>query len=260
MQIKGFCPIHCVQTTGSLIVRRLHARDKYTFSLLSTDFDDGWWLRLQGLCPGSWRDSYIWGMDLALYRNHFGNEADQGRTLPRAEANALLDSWVLNPRLRLHMEQVGFLMRSWAAEREHEDELGQYRWELAGLLHDADWDQWPQQHCRKIIEELELRRIDPAILHAIASHGPAHFGVEPETRMDKMLYAFDELSGLIHAYSLMRPGGYEGMEVKGVKKRLKEKSFAANVSREEIQDACSRAGIPLEDLAEFIISKQSGVK
>jgi len=74
--------------------------------------------------------------------------------------------------------------------------------------------------------------------------------------MDKMLYAFDELSGLIHAYSLMRPEGYKGMELKGVKKRLKEKSFAANVSREEIQDACDRAGIAIEDLISFIIQHQ----
>lgn len=70
---------------------------------------------------------------------------------------------------------------------------------------------------QKIIAELEQRNIDPEIIHAIASHGPKHFGVEPETKMDKMLYAFDELSGLIHAYSLMRPEGYNGMELKGVK-------------------------------------------
>ena len=75
-----------------------------------------------------------------------------------------------------------------------------------------------------------------------------------------MLYAFDELSGLIHAYSLMRPNGYEGMDVKGVKKRLKEKSFAANVSREEINDALNRAGIALDDLISFIIPRQAEVK
>jgi predicted hydrolase (HD superfamily) len=74
--------------------------------------------------------------------------------------------------------------------------------------------------------------------------------------MDKMLYAFDELSGLIHAYSLMRPGGYDGMDLKGVKKRLKEKSFAANVSRDDIHDACERAGIALDDLVQFIIARQ----
>ena len=135
-------------------------------------------------------------------------------------------------------------------------ELDQHRWYLAGLLHDADWEKWPTTHCRKIVEELEFRNIDPEIIHAIASHGPKYFGVEPVTQMDKMLYAFDELSGLTHAYSLMRPEGYAGMEVKGVKKRLKDKTFAAQVSREDILDACERASIQLDDLIKFVIDHQ----
>jgi predicted hydrolase (HD superfamily) len=196
-------------------------------------------------------------MSLLLNRNTFGNTANRGKTLSKEEANQLLDDWVLNDKLRLHMRQVAHLMKSWAAEKEQLIETDQWRWEMAGLLHDADWDQWPDQHCKKIIEELEKRNIDPEIIRAIASHGPNHFGVEPETKMDKMLYAFDELSGLIHAYSLMRPGAYEGMELKGVKKRLKEKSFAANVSREEIRDACDRAGLNLEEVIEFIIKHQN---
>jgi predicted hydrolase (HD superfamily) len=199
-------------------------------------------------------------MSLQLDRTIFGNTANKGNTLPRPEAESLCKEWVINPRLQLHMKQVAHLMKCWAAEKENLDEEGQWHWEMAGLLHDADWDQWPDQHCKKIIEELEKRNVDPEIIHAIASHGPNHFGVEPETQMDKMLFAFDELSGLIHAYSLMRPGGYDGMELKGVKKRLKEKSFAANVSREEIDDACRRAGLPLDDLVNFIISKQRVVK
>ena len=198
-------------------------------------------------------------MSLLLNRNTFGNIANRGKTLSREEAIALLNDWVLNDKLRLHMLQVAHLMKCWAAEKEGLGEEGQWRWEMGGLLHDADWDQWPGEHCKKIIEELEKRNVDPEIIHAIASHGPNHFGVEPETRMDKMLYAFDELSGLIHAYSLMRPNGYEAMELKGVKKRLKEKSFAANVSREEITDACSRAGIELETLIPFIIEHQASV-
>ncbi len=196
---------------------------------------------------------------LLLNRNHFGSEANKGNTLSREEAGQLLNDWVLNPKLQLHMKQVAMLMHSWAMEKEGLDEAGQWQWEMAGLLHDADWDQWPDQHCRKIIETLEARQVDPAILHAIASHGPLHFGVEPETSMDKMLYAFDELSGLVHAYALMRPNGYEGMDVKGVKKRLKEKSFAASVSREDIADACGRAGIGLDELIAFIIARQPAV-
>ena len=198
-------------------------------------------------------------MSLQLGRTHFGNIDNIGNVLSREEAKTLFHNWVINPKLKLHMLQVAYLMNSWAIEKEELDSESQWKWEMAGLLHDADWDQWPEQHCKKIIEELEQRKIDPEIIQAIASHGHLHFGVVPVTKMDKMLYAFDELSGLIHAYSLMRPGGYEGMDVKGVKKRLKEKSFAANVSREDITDACNRAEILLDDLISFIIPKQATI-
>ncbi len=196
---------------------------------------------------------------LHLGRSSFGHVDNKNKVMSREEADILLSDWVKNERLLLHMRQVGKLMQQWALEVELLGHNDAWRWELAGLLHDADWDQWPESHCKKIIEELEQRQIDPEIIRAIASHGPAHFGVEPETMMDKMLFAFDELSGLIHAYSLMRPGGYSGMEVKGVKKRLKDKSFAANVSREDIDDACHRSGIHLEELISFIIKHQSSV-
>ena len=196
-------------------------------------------------------------MSMLLNRTFFGKAEDKGNVLSREDANALLREWVPNERLRLHMRQVASLMKHWAEEKEGLDEAGQWRWEMAGLLHDADWDQWPDQHCKKIIEELEAKNVDPEIIRAIASHGPNHFGVEPETKMDKMLYAFDELSGLIHAYSLMRPGSYDGMELKGVKKRFKEKAFAAGVSREEVHDACEKAGMELDDVLGFIIKHQT---
>jgi predicted hydrolase (HD superfamily) len=196
-------------------------------------------------------------MSLLLNRKVFGNPSNTGNLLTKEAAMALFSSWVLNPKLQVHMLQVAHLMKTWAAEKEGLNETEQWKWELSGLLHDADWDQWPDKHCIKIIEHLESLNIDPEVMHAIASHGPNHFGVDPENQMDKMLFAFDELSGLIHAYSILRPGGYDGMDVKGVKKRLKEKSFAANVSREEIQDAANRAGLELDTLIAFIVSKQS---
>jgi predicted hydrolase (HD superfamily) len=199
-------------------------------------------------------------MSLLLHRTIFGDASNAGNILSKQEAQELLNEWVKNDRLKLHMKQVAHLMKSWAEEKEGLDDAGQWRWEMAGLLHDADWDQWPEQHCKKIIEELESRNIDSEIIRAIASHGPNYFGVEPVTQMDKMLYAFDELSGLIHAYSLMRPEGYNGMELKGVKKRFKEKAFAANVNRDEIMDAMSRAAIELDDLILFIIQRQGNVQ
>jgi len=199
-------------------------------------------------------------MSLKLNRSTFGDPKNAGNVISKEEAEQLLNDWVKNERLKLHMKQVAHLMKSWAADKEQLSEADQWRWEMAGLLHDADWDQWPEQHCKKIIEELENQNIDPEIIRAIASHGPEHFGVEPISKMDKMLFAFDELSGLIHAYSLMRPEGYAGMELKGVKKRFKEKNFAANVRREEIADAMNRAGVELDHIIQFIVERQCSVK
>lgn len=192
---------------------------------------------------------------LLLNRFSFGNSQNLGNILAKEEAKRLLDDWVVNDKLKVHMKQVAHLMKAFAQAKNYDD-LTVQKWYLAGLLHDADWDQWPDQHCKKIIEELEARSIDPEIIRAIASHGPRYFGVEPISEMDKMLYAFDELSGFVHAYSLMRPEGYLGMEVKGVKKRLKDKTFAAQVSREDIQDASERAGVSIEDLIQFVILNQ----
>ncbi|MBL7730050.1 MAG: hydrolase [Chitinophagaceae bacterium] len=194
-----------------------------------------------------------------LGRSVFGDPKNSGNLLPPDEANSLLQEWVPNEKLRLHMRQVAANMKAWAIEKEGADELTALKWEQAGLLHDADWEKYPDDHCRIIVEELEKRNIDPEVIRCIASHGPRVFGVEPESRMDKMIYAIDELSGLIHAYSLMRPEGYDGMEIKGVKKRLKEKTFAAGVNREDITDAISRADISLEDLIQFIIDHQKDV-
>ncbi|HVZ55768.1 MAG TPA: HD domain-containing protein [Chitinophagaceae bacterium] len=194
-----------------------------------------------------------------LGRSRFGDPANLGRLMSREEALSLLEEWVPNERLRLHMKQVGALMRAWALEREGADEATARKWELAGLLHDADWEKFPGDHCRVIIEELERRGIDPEVIHAIASHGPRYFGVEPENRMDRMIYAFDELSGFVHAAALVRPTRYEGMDVKSILKKLKTPSFAAQVSRDDIQDALSRIDIPLEELITFIIDHQRGV-
>jgi len=196
-------------------------------------------------------------MTYKLNRSEFGDPKNSGNVLSKDDANQLLVDWVKNERLQLHMKQVAHLMKCWAEQVEKMNEKDSWRWQLAGLLHDADWDQWPDEHCKKIVEELEKRNIDPEIIHAIASHGPAYFGVEPVTKMDKMLYAFDELSGFVHAYSLMRPNGYEGMEAKGVQKRLKDKTFAAGVSRDDLRDASERAGIPIDQLIKFVIENQT---
>ena len=191
-----------------------------------------------------------------LGRIVFGDTINTGNLLSYEEANGLLLDWVPNERLRLHMKQVAANMKAWSIEKEGADELTARKWEQAGLLHDADWEKYPDDHCRIIIEELERRNIDPDVIHCIASHGPSVFGVEPESKMDKMIYAIDELSGFIHAAALIRPTMYEGLEVKSVLKRLKTPSFAAQVSREDINDAISRIDVPIEELIQFIIDHQ----
>ena len=195
-----------------------------------------------------------------LGRSVFGDPKNAGNLMPIEEAHALLNEWVPNERLRLHMKQVGAVMKSWALEKEGADDTTARKWELAGMLHDADWEKYPDDHCRVIIEELEKRNIDPDVIHCIASHGPSYFGVEPVSNMDKMIYAIDELSGFIHAAALIRPTLYEGLEVKSILKKLKTPSFAAQVNRDDITDALSRIDVSLEELIAFIIQHQSGVK
>ena len=194
-----------------------------------------------------------------LGRQTFGNPANAGNVLSEQEALDFLNNWVENDRLRLHMKQVGAAMKAWALEKEALSEEEAHKWWLAGLLHDADWEKHPTDHCRIIIEELERRNIDPSIIHCIASHGPRYFGAEPQSTMDKMIYVFDELSGFIHAAALIRPMKYEGMDVKSILKKLKTPSFAAQVSRDDVQDALSRISTPLEEIIDFIIVHQKDV-
>jgi len=196
---------------------------------------------------------------LHLGRETFGKEEDRGRLPTRGEALALIDEWVGNERLKLHMRQVGGLMEAWARDRlalaAEQVEL----WALTGLLHDADWDRWPDRHGQIIIAWLEERHYDPDLIHGIAAHGWHHFGVTPVSDLDKMVFAFDELSGFVHAVSLVRPEGYEGMEVSSVKKKLKQLSFAAQVNRQDIADGLELTGLTLDDLCGFVIQVQKAV-
>lgn len=192
-------------------------------------------------------------------RTSFGDPRNKDRVITEEEALKMLHEWVENERLRLHMKQVAGVMKAWALERENLTPPEAHKWWLAGLLHDADWEKYPADHCRIIIEELEKRNMDPSVIQCIASHGPRHFGVEPQSAMDKMIYAFDELSGFVHASALIRPDRYEGMDVKSVLKKIKTPSFAAQVSREDINDAMSRIHTPLDEVISFIINHQKHI-
>ncbi len=197
---------------------------------------------------------------LELGRTEFGDAANAGKLMPMEEADQLLREWVTNERLQLHMKQVAALMKAWAIEKEDANPATSQAWELAGLLHDADWEKYPGSHCKMIIEELERRNIDPSVIRCIASHGPKYFGVEPESKMERMIYVFDELSGFIHAAALIRPTGYEGMDIKSVLKKLKTPSFAAQVNREDISDAIGRIDQSLEEIIRFILDHQPDIR
>ena len=125
-------------------------------------------------------------------------------------------------------------------------------WSMVGLLHDLDFEQWPQEHCIKSQELMREVGLDEALIHATASHGWGHrVEIEPEHEMEKVLYACDELTGLIGAAALMRPSkSVSDMELKSLKKKFKDKKFAAGCSRDVIAQGAELLGWELDDLLE----------
>lgn len=128
-------------------------------------------------------------------------------------------------------------------------------WGIVGLLHDLDFEQFPEQHCIKEQEIMRERGVDERIIHATASHGYAiTVDIAPEHQMEKVLYAVDELTGLIGAVALMRPSkSVQDLELKSVKKKYKGKNFAAGCSREVIERGAEMLGWTLDELIEQTI-------
>lgn len=128
-------------------------------------------------------------------------------------------------------------------------------WQAVGILHDLDFEQWPEQHCVKEQELLRAHNVDERLIHAVASHGwGLTVDIAPEHEMEKVLYAADELTGLIGAVAVMRPSKSVGdLEVKSVKKKFKDKKFAAGCSREVIQQGADLLGWTLDELIERTI-------
>ncbi len=149
---------------------------------------------------------------------------------------------------RKHGRIVGDVLRWYAIQLGYESEAD--FWEAVGILHDLDFEQWPEQHCVKESELLRQRGVDERLIHAVASHGyMLTVDVEPEHEMEKVLYATDELTGLIGAAALMRPSkSVQDMEVKSVKKKYKDKKFAAGCSREVIERGAAMLGWDLDTL------------
>ena len=123
-------------------------------------------------------------------------------------------------------------------------------WEAVGILHDLDFERWPEEHCVKSQELMRARDIDEAVVRATASHGYGQCAdIQPEHQMEKVLFAVDELTGLIGAAALMRPSkSVSDLEVKSVKKKYKDKKFAAGCSREVIEQGAAMLGWELDEL------------
>ena len=157
----------------------------------------------------------------------------------RAHALSLLEEWVENEGLRTHMRAVEAAVRHYARERGADEEL----WGLAGLLHDLDWEKHPERHPLEGVEALREAGYPEEVLHAILAHRPDYTGVEPETELDRVLYACDELSGLVYACCLVRPNGIDDLTPKSVVKKLKDKAFAAGVDRDDVARGLELIGL-----------------
>ena len=145
-----------------------------------------------------------------------------------------------------HAETVGKVMAKFAAE--YDPENIDY-WHAVGILHDIDFEQWPEQHCVRARDLLRELDIEESVIHAVICHGwGICIDVAPERYMEKVLFAVDELTGLIGAAALMRPTGFEGMEASSVKKKFKDKKFAAGCSREVISQGAELLEMDLNEL------------
>ena len=170
--------------------------------------------------------------------------------LTREQGWSLLCEWTPSDALRRHARAVELVLRA-AAARYGGAGADVERWGLAGMLHDADYDQWPEEHPRRIVAWLRERG-EEDIAHAISAHY-TQWGVGYESALDKALLACDELTGFVGACALVRPGGLSTLETKSVLKKLKDKGFAAKVERFEIEEGARLLGAPLPDHVGFII-------
>lgn len=172
--------------------------------------------------------------------------------MDREAALEILHEFVQNQNLRRHMLAVESAMRYYARELGEDPDL----WGLTGLLHDFDWEIHPtlDQHPQEGAPILRKRGVPEAVVTAILSHAD-HTGIPRRTKMEKALYACDEITGLIVAVALVRPSrSLSDLKVKSVRKKWKDRSFAAGANREEIEHAAGEFGVPLWDHVANVIA------
>ncbi|MCD8017474.1 MAG: hydrolase [Oscillospiraceae bacterium] len=162
------------------------------------------------------------------------------------EALELVKEYNSEPFHIQHAETVGRVMAYFAREYTPEEEDF---WQTVGIMHDIDFEKWPEQHCVRARELLTELGMDERLIHAVICHGYGIcIDVAPEEYMEKVLFAVDELTGLIGAAALMRPTGLEGMEAKSLNKKFKDKKFAAGCSRDVIRQGAEMLGMELGEL------------
>ncbi|HID38225.1 MAG TPA: HDIG domain-containing protein [Calditrichaeota bacterium] len=175
--------------------------------------------------------------------------------MTRNEALNILQEYTKSESLLKHAYAVEAVMRAYAQKYGEDEEL----WGIMGLLHDFDYEMYPDEHPMKGSEILREKGVSEEIRTAILGHADFS-GVPRETLMAKVLYAVDELSGFITAVTLVRPNkALSEVKMKSVKKKLKDKSFAAKVNREEITKGAEELGVDFSEHVEFVIKAMSGV-
>ena len=173
--------------------------------------------------------------------------------LPAREASrTLLEKYIENPALRHHCEMVADAMHAYAQKFGEDTEL----WYQTGLLHDLDYEKWPEEHPFKAAVDL-LNDYPEILKRAVLAHGPDITGVEPESKMERYLFACDELAGFLYAYSLMRPDGFNGMKASSIKKKFKDKAFARKVDREDILYGIDQFKVDFSEHVQFLINVYS---
>jgi putative nucleotidyltransferase with HDIG domain len=170
----------------------------------------------------------------------------------REQAMSLLKEFNKTDKLIRHALAVEAVMRYFAAKKGEDVE----KWGVIGLVHDLDYEQFPTEHCKKTAEILRSRGWSEDYIRSIVSHGWGHCSdVEPQSEMEKVLYAADELTGLVAACALVRPSkSLADLEARSVKKKWKEKGFAAGVDRSVIEKGVAMLGVDLTAFIEDIIA------
>lgn len=165
-------------------------------------------------------------------------------------AKELNSTMVTEEHLLLHAMNVAYAMRA-MAKHFGEDEA---HWQAIGILHDYDYEKYPEEHLQHTKEPLLAAGVDEADIHAILSHGYGIcYDVRPETLMEKSLYTVDELTGIIQAAARMRPKGITDLEIKSFMKKFKDKKFAAKCDRALVLKGCEMLGMDIKDVAEICI-------